>query len=138
MGLELVISIMIIGAGVTLLFFWLGYAQAHHLSAVSVTDSRGGGGGFLTESSTPIYVWVLASDEHGAGLPGVAVTLAGGGTGAIGTTGSNGSVELTFSPAPPTHSPYVDMTATGTYTPPASVGSTSTETATTSFVVYLA
>lgn len=138
MGLELIVSFMVISAGVSLLFVWLAYDEAHHLSGLTVREANGAAGTFVTASTMPVKVWVEALDEHGTGLPGVSVTLAGGGTGAEGATGSNGSVLLTFDPTAPAHSPYVEMSVAGAYSPPVSVGTTATETASTSFLVYLA
>lgn len=138
MGLELIVSFMVIAAGVGLLFAWLAYDEVQHLSGLTVREANGATGSFVTASTMPVKVWVEALDEHGTGLPGVSITLTGGGTGAEGATGGNGSVLLTFTPVGPAHSPYVQMSVAGAYSPPVSVGSSATETASTSFLVYLA
>ncbi len=136
MGLELVVSLLIAAVGVSSMFLWLSYTESHHLSGIAVRSVNGKTTTLIIASSAEVEVWVSALDEHGSGLPGVSVTLTGSGTGAVGTTGTNGSVLLSFQPVPALHSPYASMSVSGSYTPPATIGEATPQTSSTSFVVY--
>lgn len=135
LSLELVISLLIVGVGLSIAVGYLTYVQDQHLGSLQVLGPTGGPTTFLY-GPFPSKMTVRAYDTAGSPLPGADVRLSGGGVSLLRATAGNGTAFFSIDPTFSGSSHYASLEVTVTYSPHASLVASPPESLSTSVVVY--
>jgi len=137
--LTLIISIVIIAIGTTIMFSLYSYAESHHLSSLTVTQgpARSAVNGWLPLWYSPLHLEVTAVSSSGGGLGGVIINLNGSGISIQTLTATNGTAMFLLQPPSlPEHATDGLLTISASYSPAATLGtSTASEGVTVSEVI---
>ncbi len=137
MGLEIIVSLVIVGGFAAGIYTYLSYAQSANLGGVDAyVGNTGANNPCFFYLGTSHTVTVLALDQKGHYLSGVAVLLSGLGVSLSGLTASNGTYRFaSVAPVLPPDADSGTLNVLAQYTATSFGGSPSAEQATTTCTV---